>query len=95
MNMSEINMKNDLFVCQCCSMEHQFVVSFDPDEEWNEYVYVHVHLNNKSFFKRLILSIKYLFGHKCKYGCFDEVLLDKSQTKRLIDVLSTHYSLMK
>jgi len=88
-------MESNLFVCQCCSMEHQFVVSFDPEEEWNEYVYIHVHLNNKSFFKRLILSIKYLFGYKCTYGCFDEVLLDKSQIKKLIDVLSSHYSLMQ
>lgn len=88
-------MKNDLFICECSSMEHQFVVSFDCDKEWNDYIYVHVHLSSNSLFERLIRSIKYIFGYKCKYGCFEEVLLDKVQTRTLIDVLSEHYKLMK
>jgi hypothetical protein len=93
--MNNISIKNNLFICECSSMEHQFIVSFDSDKDWNEYIYVHVHLNNNSLFKRLIKSIKYIFGYKCKYGCFEEVLLDKVQTKRLIDVLSKHYQLME
>jgi hypothetical protein len=93
--MSDINMKNDLFICECNSMEHQFIISFDSNEDWNDYIYLHIHLTNNSFFERLIKSVKYFFGYKSKYGCFDEILLDKIQTKRLIDVLSEHYQKMK
>ena len=88
-------MKNNLFICECGSMEHQFIVSFDQDKDWNKYVYVHIHLNNGSFFRRLKNAVKYLFGYKCKYGCFDEVLLDKPQTKKLNDILDSYHNLME
>ena len=78
-------MEQQLFVCDCGDVSHQFIVSWYPDDEdWNDELYIQVHLNQSmGFWKRLWHSIKYVFGYKCRFGAFDEILLNKNDAKRL------------
>jgi hypothetical protein len=81
-------MKNDneiLLLCDCSSAEHQLIVSWDNDD--NE-VYVRVHLANcYGFWRRLWHAVKYVFGHKSRYGAFDEVILRKEDADNLQKVV--------
>ena len=39
------------------------------------------------FFKRLINGIKYIFGHRSKYGDFQEIIINPDDADRLQDVV--------
>ena len=88
-------MKNDneiLLLCDCSSAEHQLIVSWDNDD--NE-VYVRVHLANcYGFWRRLWHALKYVFGYKCRYGAFDEIILRKEDSENLQKVVD-HLKLAK
>ena len=81
--------ERELFVCDCGDTAHQFVVSWYPDDpDWNDLLYFSVHLNQSySFWKRLWNGIKHAFGYRCRFGAFDEILLNKHDVKRLQTVL--------
>ena len=83
-----------LFVCDCGDMAHQFVVSWYPeDDDWNDLLYITIHLSQSSgFWRRLWDGLKYIFGHKCRFGAFDEVLLNVEDAKRLRDILDRFIS---
>lgn len=78
-------MNNELFVCRCGSIHHQFILSYD---DVDEILYVTVHLNSLSFWQRLVHGICYIFGRKSIYGDFEEVLLDKIQIEELSNKLN-------
>ena len=74
-----------LMVCDCGSLEHQVVFRWNVDD--NE-VYMHVHLfDYKRFFRRLWHGLKYAFGHRSKYGEFNEVILRKEDADNLQKVV--------
>jgi len=87
-------MEQQLFVCDCGDVSHQFIVSWYPDDEdWNDLLYVQIHLNQSySFWKRLWIGIKYVLGYKCRFGAFDEILVNKEDSKRLRDELDKFIS---
>ena len=62
-------METSYYECQCADPEHTLRFIYDPDE--NE-LYTEVHLSQwHNMFKRMWMAIKYIFGYKCRYGCFD------------------------
>lgn len=75
------------FECHCHSPEH--LLRFYLEEEGNreKYLYASVFLNEDRFFKRLWQGLKYIFGYKCKYGHFDEFILNPEDADRFIDML--------
>lgn len=62
-----------ILICNCCSTEHQIVVHYDTEDKT---VYLHVHLIERSFFRRLKYGIMYIFGYHCRYGHWDEFIFD-------------------
>lgn len=72
-----------LLTCECNSTEH--LITFTYDDEWDE-IYMHVHLVKRSFFKRLLYAIKYIFGYQCAFGAFDEIILNKEDNAGLTKV---------
>ena len=68
------------FICDCGSIEHQIRVSYDVD---CQNVYVMMYLRKHKFFSRLWHGIKYIFGYQCKYGGFEEVVLDVEKIKEM------------
>ena len=74
----------ELLLCQCESPEHQIIfIAFDDEPE----VYMEIHLAPLPFWERLIRGIKYIFGYRCKYGDFDEVILRSSDKEKLQKVV--------
>lgn len=73
-----------LFICSCCTTEHQFIVFKEPEDNT---VVFSIHLSSKPFLKRVVHALRYIFGYRCEYGDFDEVILNEKQIKELIDYI--------
>lgn len=74
----------ELVICQCHNAEHQLMFrAEDIDETGEKWVFVDFHLCPIPFWKRLWHGLKYIFGYRCKYGDFDEVVLSKEHADKL------------
>jgi len=85
-------MDTEHFECQCYSDEH--TLKFNIDDE-DGYIYASVFLNQwNSWYKRIWIALKYVFGYKCKYGHFDSFMLrlEDHDRFRLILKKSEEYS---
>jgi len=82
----------DVLICSCNSDEHQYLIYYSDNESPNGQVSptVHIHpylITHKSFWKRVVVGIKYMFGYKTKYGHWDEFMFDPSDADKLQDVV--------
>jgi hypothetical protein len=71
--------ERDIVICACNSTEHQMVVSYSEDEfDGVTYptIYLHTHLTKRPFWQRVSYGLKYIFGYQCRYGAFDEFILN-------------------
>lgn len=75
--------QQETLICQCDSIEHQIYFTWIEDEDSDGEVYMEIHLAPITFWKRLKHGIKYIFGHRCIYGDFDEVILRKEDAHKL------------
>ena len=81
-----VNSVEETYVCSCGSLEHLIQLKMfdcDPNEL---YLSVHLVIYN-SFFKRIWVSLKYIFGYKCRYGHFDEFIFRKQDVVGLKNFL--------
>jgi hypothetical protein len=92
---NKMKKERDIVICTCYSIEHQLVISYGEDiidgVEHPE-VYLHIHLNKRSFWSRVRYSIKYIFGYQCRYGAFDEMIIDKQDVdkfRKIVDHLES------
>lgn len=74
----------ELLICDCCSVEHQIIFRHDKEDNW---VYAEIHLAKTTFWRRLKYGIKYIFGYKCKYGAFEEFILNKNHIVSLNNII--------
>jgi len=78
-------MVTEFLQCQCGSDEHTLKYTLDPDDGQ---VWTSVFLNDyRSFWQRLWVALKYLFGYKCKYGHWDCFNMEEADKDRLIALL--------
>lgn len=77
--------RNDYIDCQCQSADHviRFTIDEYPDEKPELYIEVQLH-QHRSFWKRLVLAVKYVFGQSAKYGYWDCTTLDYDSAQKLI-----------
>ena len=78
-------------MCTCHSVEHQLLVTdwdLENDKYDLPYLIVEMYLTKHRFFRRLIHGIRYILGYQCKFGAFEEMLLEVGEAKRLRDVLN-------
>ena len=76
--------QEDILICECSNTEHQIVFRYEEeDAEFSKFVYMSVHLCKLPFFQRLKYGFKYIFGYKCRYGAFDEVVLNPKDAWKL------------
>lgn len=86
-------MKTETFYCDLNSPEHvfRFVVSECEFDNQDIELYLEVYLNQyRSFFQRLMVAIKYLFGYKSKYGHWDVTTLSEDDVQRLFVFIHQH-----
>ena len=79
-------MKDEIIICECSSAEHQLVLRFDDDKDLGRQVFMEIHLVPLVWYKRLWLGIKYIFGYKCKYGNFEDVILSPKHARQVYDL---------
>lgn len=73
------------FICNCEDIDHQFCIEYIP---WYGEISLRVLLNKSgSFWHRIKVAWRYLFGDPCRFGAFDEVTLDKPRISSLITYL--------
>jgi hypothetical protein len=79
-------MDREYVECNCSCSEHTLRFAWFRNEK-DPALYVDVFLHQYyGFWKRLWLGIKYICGHKSKYGHFDEALLFRAEVENLRDV---------
>ena len=79
------NLKRDIFICDCHSLEHIFAMWYDPELN---HVYIEPHLAKKPFWKRIIYAIKYVFGYQSRFGAFDEVIVNPDDVEKINECLN-------
>jgi hypothetical protein len=72
-----------ILICECSSVEHQIVFQPFKEDNGETIIYASIYLWDYSFWKRLIMGIKYIFGYKCKYGQWEEFILTKNHIPSL------------
>ena len=71
-----------ILICDCNSLEHQMMIWWDEEDKL---IYSYIHLNtSKNFFQRLTHGIKYIFGHKCRFGAWDEFIFSEESEESLL-----------
>ncbi len=77
-------MHSDLVICNCGSSEHQIIFTYNEDEKE---VYMEVHLSKqRRFFKRFWHALKYIFGYRCRYGDFEEVIITPEDADKFLKI---------
>lgn len=79
-------MEDKILICDCSSAEHQMVLRFDDDKDLGRQVFVEVHLVPLVWYKRLWMGIKYIFGYKCCYGNFEEMILSPRHARQVYNL---------
>ena len=80
-------MDHELFVCECESVDHQLIITSDPDEDA---IFFSIYLTTyRPWFERLKAAFNYVFRNRRIE--FDEVILDHADQERLIQVLQSHW----
>ena len=81
------------FECSCHSLEHVIRFHIIDDQKYGPDLYMHVYLDrDRGFFRRLFEALKYAFniGKPCRYGQFDEFILNYQDADRMIDMLNEY-----
>jgi hypothetical protein len=87
-----LNVEHTYLECDCNCTEHtlRFTRYFGLDD-FDRYLEVDIYLvHYMSFLRRAWHGIRYIFGYKCKYGAFDNVLLNKKSVEKLRDLCTEH-----
>ena len=79
-------MNTNYFECSCHSDEHRLVFRFDMEDDCFPCC-AYVFLGDNPWRKRIWYGLKYIFGYKCKYGHFDEFVLDPKDAGKMIEML--------
>ena len=77
----------EYFDCDCGDSAHHFTITqvsnYDKTFD-DECVYISYYMNQyRTWYQRLWLAIKYVFGYKSRFGDWDSITLDKEKVLRL------------
>lgn len=80
--------KTYYFECACHSPDHTIGISFDAEEKE---VTLHTQLaEHNGFFKRVVLAVKYIFGHTPSYGHWDTTLMNEEKFMDLYNLMTRY-----
>lgn len=83
-------MTNYYLECACCSNEHLVKLIYDDGTHDIPFLAMYVQLIQEPWYKRIWKGIKYIFGHQCVYGHWDEFIFDE-KTALKFKFLLTRY----
>ena len=79
--------KATLLKCVCGSNEH--IMILDYDKKHNQ-IYLSIHLRKLRWYERFITAIKYIFGYTCKFGNFEELIIDETNVEEFKKTLNSN-----
>ena len=84
-------MKEHFIKCDCGDPHHQVILNWDeetPNKGYVWWVYAEIHLTKFSFWERLKVAIKYIFGKQSIYGAFDEIIIPVSKWREFQEMVN-------
>ena len=73
--------ESQIMICECHSYEHQAHFWYDEDDNL---LFIEIHLTtHRNVFKRILYAFKYIFGHKSRFGAWDEFLMSENNRDSL------------
>lgn len=82
-------MESELIRCECSSMEHIVIFSYDADYN---HIILSVHLSPKPLWQRILWGIRYILGYRSVFGDFDEVLIGREEISRMYKLVEDYSS---
>jgi len=75
--------------CACHSAEHNLQLAYyDDADDWE--LFVSVHLVSRGLLSRLWTAIRYVFGYRCRYGEWEELLIGTRDAREVIEFLQAY-----
>jgi hypothetical protein len=97
--------RTEIWLCDCGSPDHQIVFQLsdwgqDPNTAEkipadNLICTMSVYLNDRPFWQRLWMSIKYVFGYKSRYGHWDSFIVDFDTATKMIEGMERYRTLLR
>ena len=82
-------MKEKFVICSCGNIEHQMMLGYDPSDTDFQEMWTEVHLTQtRNFFQRVVAAVKYISGHRSRYGDWDCILIDKQKAVEIRDFIN-------
>lgn len=76
-------------ICECHSPDHILQFSHMERMDGDQICWTQVQLRqHRSFWQRLVVAVKYIFGYECRYGHWDCTSIELKQGKSLRDYLN-------
>jgi len=72
------------FECACHSMDHTLRFTFDKEDHL---IYAEAFLQDRHWYERIWLGLKYFFGYKTRHGQFGEWIMKDVDAERLRSML--------
>ena len=72
----------ELLTCKCGDISHQLIIGYHLDDPGEVFLGVHL-VREPNIFKRILIAFKYVFGKRCIYGDFDEIVLSDLDAPKL------------
>jgi hypothetical protein len=72
-----------LMLCDCGCKEHMIEFSYWPRDEWPELFFEFHLVTHRNILKRLWVAIRHVFGYRCRYGEWDELVMNPKDAKSL------------
>ena len=82
--------KRGVILCSCSDSEHQIIYSTFEDGfngKLHREVFLHIFLTDTVWYKRIWKGLKYIFGYKCRYGHFTEIVVDETNIKGFEEIV--------
>ena len=76
---------NIIIICNCESIEHQVQITYD--ERHDEFLMTFHLQYRENIFHRIWVAIKYILGHRSKYGEWDEIVFNTSMARMIAEFL--------
>ncbi len=78
----------DVLICECTNAEHCVIIQAAEWDNGDRDVFLSIHLSPYlPWYKRIINAVRYIFGYRCSFGDFNEIILSKNHIVKLERVI--------
>ena len=95
---NEAVLKVEHFECACYSDEHRLTFQIDDDikDGCKPEFYTSIFLaEQNNLFKRIWTALKYTFGYKCRYGHWENFIMNEKDIDRMLTVLQNYKKIVE